>query len=199
MVVKIFVLFLLASIFSAPATVFAVEEAWYTYWAVGTARHEHPGELNSTAKMAESTPGVSRSETSLDVLGFYWPFDVNQILGFVVSNSNDSYRFPNFTISIYPDLEISQDLYGLSTMKFFGSEIGDGFFLRGDVGVATISLYDSAHIRIADDTGYGYLLGAGYGIPVFSESRILISLNYSEKFVDGDKWTSMTFNIGGLW
>lgn len=49
------------------------------------------------------------------------------------------------------------------------------------------------------DTGLGFLLGAGYGIPVSEESRELLSINVSNKDIEGNTVSAVTFNIGGLW
>ena len=87
-------------------------------------------------------------------------------------------------------------------MKFFGKEIGDGLFLRGDLGIAKANLTVNTFFgeyTAETDTGVGYLLGVGYGIPVSEESRVLLSLNVSNKDIDGENWSAVTFNIGGLW
>jgi len=96
-------------------------------------------------------------------------------------------------------VQINQYLYGVSGMQFFGREIGDGFFVRGDVGLARIVVVDNVSVAAASDIGFGYLLGAGYALPVSRDSRILFSVNFSDKQVEGDSWKAMTFTIGGLW
>ena len=83
-------------------------------------------------------------------------------------------------------------------MRFFGSEIGDGFFIRGDAGLAQIIVKDDFSTTTSD-RGFGYLVGVGYAIPVSDESRILVSVNFSDKRIEGDSWKSTTFMVGGLW
>jgi hypothetical protein len=51
----------------------------------------------------------------------------------------------------------------------------------------------------ASGTGMGFLLGAGYAIPVSEESRVMLSFNVSNKDIDGENWSAASFNIGGLW
>jgi hypothetical protein len=172
---------------------FADEEDWYTYWSIGMASHDYPAGLGSLLDTIESLPGVDRTEIGIDMLGFYWPQAENRLLGFVISGSADSFEGP------FSTMQINHYLYGVSGMKFFGQEIGDGFFVRGDVGLARIVITDGFSTTATSDTGFGYLLGAGYALPVSSESRILFGVNFSDKQVEGDSWKSMTFTVGGLW
>ncbi|NOX91805.1 MAG: hypothetical protein GXP18_04955 [Gammaproteobacteria bacterium] len=187
---KKYLLWLLLCISSSIA--YADEEDWYTYWAIGAANFDYPGSLDSDLDSIEALPGVDRTRTGFDFFGFYWPQAENSLLGFIASGSTDSFK------TRYEKLNISQNLFGISGMKFFGREIGDGFFIRGDAGLAQIVVKDSLSTTISD-TGFGYLLGAGYAFPVSSETRILISVNFSDKQVEGNSWKSTTFTVGGLW
>ncbi len=187
---KKYLLWLLLCISSS--VVYADEEDWYTYWAIGVADFDYPGSLGSDLDSIEALSSVDRSKTGFDVLGFYWPQADNRLLGFIVSGSTDFFEAGD------QELKISQNLFGLSGMKFFGQEIGDGLFIRGDVGLAEIVVKDNFS-TIASDSGFGYLLGAGYAFPVSSESRILVSMNFSDKQINGNNWKSTTFTVGGLW
>lgn len=183
---------LLVLLLMTSVAVHAEEEDWYTYWALGMANHDYPGSLDPLLNSLESLPGVDRTEMGIDSFGFYWPQTENRLLGFVISGSADSFDSP------FVDMQINHYIYGVSGMKFFGREIGDGFFIRGDAGLAKIVI-SSSFGTTASDTGFGYLLGAGYGIPVSNESRVLLSVNFSDKDVEGESWKSVTFNVGGLW
>lgn len=189
-----YLLFLVLCFSSSFAFAFALadEEDWYTYWAIGMADNDYPGALNADLNTLGSMPGVDRTETGFDFFGFYWPQSENRLLGFVVSGSSDNFK------SSFSEARVSQNLFGVSGMKFFGQEIGDGFFIRGDAGIASITVEDSFS-KITSDPGFGFLLGAGYAIPVSSESRVLLAVNFSDKQVEGDSWKSMTFTVGGLW
>jgi len=184
---------LLLVLFFSSSFAFADEEDWYAYWSVGMADHKYPADLNSTLDSLASLPSVDRTETGFDFFGFYWPQEDNRLLGFVVSGSGDSFETP------IGEIRVNHYLYGVSGMKFFGREIGDGFFIRGDAGMARIVVEDDLAGTTASDAGFGYLLGAGFAIPVSSESRIMLSVNFSDKQVEGDSWKATTFTIGGLW
>ena len=186
---KFLVLILL---FVTSVTVQAAEEDWYTYWAIGLADHDYPGSFVPFLDSVESLPGVDRTEMGIDSFGFYWPQTENRLLGFVVSGSADNFMSP------FGDVQINHYIYGVSGMKFFGTEIGNGFFIRGDAGLAKIVITGGS-TSISSDSGFGYLLGGGYAIPVSDESRVLLSINFSDKEIEGDSWKSVTFNVGGLW
>jgi len=112
---------------------YADEEDWYTYWAIGSVSYGYPGNLSSELDSIEALPSVDRNKNSFDLFGFYWPQAENSLLGFVVSGSIDRFE------SLYSELQITQNLLGVSGMRFFGREIGDGFFIRGDAGLAQIT------------------------------------------------------------
>ncbi|NOX76621.1 MAG: hypothetical protein GXP17_08450 [Gammaproteobacteria bacterium] len=190
-------------LFFASTSAYAAEENWYAYWAIGLVEHDYPSELDSDLNQRESRPGVDRTKMGIDMLGFYWPLANNRLLGFVISGSGD-----RLSDSYGNSLQYNQYLYGISGMQFFGDEIGDGFYIRGDVGIAKVSrTIDTSFGEVStSETGYGYLIGIGYGIPISDETRILLSVNFSDKQIDGGdwpiedgSWRSTTFNVGGLW
>ena len=187
---------LLLVLLLCPLQAFAEEEDWYTYWSFGFSNNNYPGGLDSALDTLEAQPGVDRVEIAIDMFGFYWPLQDKMILGFVISGTGDAFTTP------VGDMQVNQYLYGASVMKFFGKEIGDGLFLRGDLGFAKAEITtDTAYgtLTATSDTGMGFLLGVGYGIPVSEESRVLLSINFSNKDIEGDNWSAVTFNVGGLW
>ncbi|VAX03538.1 hypothetical protein MNBD_GAMMA19-2160 [hydrothermal vent metagenome] len=194
---KKYLLWLLLCISSSVA--YADEEDWYTYWAIGAVNHDYPGGLNSMPGSMETAPGVDRTEMAFDMFGFYWPQSENSLLGFVISGSVDRFE------SRSSELQITQNLLGISSMRFFGSEIGDGFFVRVDAGLAQVTLEDN-FLTVTSERGFGYLLGVGYAFPVSNESRILVGVSFSDKQVNfpngrvgNSSWKSTTLTVGGLW
>lgn len=169
-------------------------ESWYTYWGIGLADHSYPDELDRAFSEAEAQPGVSRNEMSLDMLGFYWPLANNKtILGFVVSGSFDALDYG------YGSSQLNQYLYSVSAMRFAGDEPGEGFFVRGDIGLAK-AVFDTAYGEtIESDSGYGFLGGAGYGFVISGETRLLLSTTYSSSELEGETYSTLAFNVAGLW
>lgn len=177
-----------------PKTVLADVESWYSYWAIGLASHNYSDDMENMIDTAESIPGVERSQGAIDMFGFYWPINNHSIGGFVISGSFDRLQ-DNFD----DYFQINQYLYGASGMHFFGEEIGDGFFLRGDIGFSKSSFQSNFLADDESDYGSGYLLGVGYGIPISWNTRFLITVTYSNKTIEGDNYTSSAITVGGLW
>lgn len=177
-----------------PKTVLADVESWYSYWAIGLASHNYSDDMENMIDAAESKPGMERSQGAIDMFGFYWPINNHSIGGFVISGSFDRLQ-DNFD----DYFQINQYLYGASGMHFFGEEIGDGFFLRGDIGFSKSSFQSNFLADDESDYGSGYLLGVGYGIPISWNTRFLITVTYSNKTIEGDNYTSSAITVGGLW
>lgn len=194
MMKKILVTTLLSLLIIFPTSASAEVEEWYTYWAIGPANHNYGGDLDAAMDAVDSLPGIERTETGIDMFGFYWPYDNNTMMGFVISGSFDRLE-DNFGDYI----QLNQYLYGFSTMHFLGREIGDGFYLRGDIGFAKMVLSDSFGTDIGSDTGTGFLLGAGYSWPLSEQSRIMLGIGLSSKKIEGDNISSTVITIGGLW
>lgn len=169
-----------------PLQSFASQESWYLNFSLGAARNEYPANIGVTS-------GRNRVEGSGDMFGVYFPMISNLAIGFAVTGSFDRFDTP----AGYH--QINQYLAGFSTMKFFGKEIGDGIFLRGDIGLAKWIIDDEKDGITSSKPGLGVLVGAGFGIPVTEGFRVLFGLNVSNKEIDGKNWKATTFNIGGLW
>jgi hypothetical protein len=92
-------------------------------------------------------------------------------------------------------------------MNFYGREIGEGLFYRTDIGYSqarrTISFTESDFSSGESVYGFGsgmsVLLGAGYGIPVSEESRVLILLEYRNAFIADNEMQSIGITVNGLW
>jgi|GEM_PF-4341458 len=84
-------------------------------------------------------------------------------------------------------------------MHFLGSEIGDGTFLRGDIGMSRGVITSDLGGDSASKWGYGALAGVGYGIPVSKGTRILLSVDYSVRRIESETYTSGRLSVGGLW
>lgn len=191
MVVAAAAIWLAGSLQSASAEM----ESWYTYWSIGGSNHTYGEPFDSWVQGIDSLPGVERTETASDLFGFYWPLENQQTaLGFVISGSSD--RLDNNI----DHMQMSQSLFGGSVMHFFGDEVGDGLFLRGDLGFSKAVYSDSSgNDPVGSETGTGTLFGVGYGIPVTEGFRILLSLTASNNTIEGYDLKSTAFRIGGMW
>ncbi len=183
---------LVSALASSPA--FAEVESWYAFWGIGFADNSYPSGLQEAVDIADSAPGVSHTQGAIDVLGFYWPLADNKtIIGGVVSGAYDRLDDgDNY-------FQINQYLYALSTMHFVGKEPGHGFFVRGDVGISKGIIISNFAGNASSDSGYGFLVGTGYGFPVSDDSRLILNINYSQKSIESETYHAMSFSVAGLW
>ncbi|MCJ8314968.1 MAG: hypothetical protein HRU38_22990 [Saccharospirillaceae bacterium] len=170
-------------------------ESWYTFWSMGFASHTYPAEVQEVFN--DKPAYVTRIQVATDVLGFYWPFpDERTILGFVVNSSGDALS------DGYNTVQFTQTSVAISAMRFFGSEPGDGFFVRGDVGSTSLSISQDGYSVATTESGLGLLAGIGYGIKMSEGTRILLSTSFARNAIPtetGETFNSLRFTIGGLW
>ena len=98
-------------------------------------------------------------------------------------------------------IDIYNHLYGVSALHFLANQIGQGPFLRVDMGLARHVAEAEAlgeEDEEASDWGPGILLGGGYGIPVTSGTRLLVNANYSLRRVEGETTSSLVLSLNGL-
>ena len=120
------------------------------------------------------------------------------MLGVIINAVGDSYEISGNKVSIY------QYLYSASGMYFFGPNIGSGFFLRGDAGVAQYAISysgpSSTGSTISDKSkaGFGILAGGGYAIPISPETRMLINANLAHRSADSEKVNTVSVTVGLL-
>ena len=108
-------------------------------------------------------------QLAIDMLGFYWPRGNKTLVGGIINGGADFYEVANVA-----EINIYNSLYAFSTMHFLTHEIGQGPFVRADVGLAllraeiTSDESEIEEVEAESDWGVGFLLGGGYGIPVTS-------------------------------
>ena len=173
-------------------------ESWYTYWGLGFGYTKYDDNLQDVIdKLYDNQVNVG-----LDLLGFYWPVNQNMMAGFIINTIGDSYesKYGGVEMSIY------NYLYAASLMNFFGSKIGDGFFVRGDVGFAKASLTikgDDVERETSSKWGFGIDAGIGYALPVFHDTSLMFSLIGSYRNIKDTEDSINPMNIhimfGGLW
>jgi hypothetical protein len=153
-------------------------ESWYTYWGLGWSRpdYHHQGISDSLSSL-KSIPGVSNVGLNLDLLGFYFPVNYHQTaIGFIWNYVGDRYSKDGASI------QFNQHLLSFSTMHFLTRNIGDGFFVRGDLGLSRYVVNYDFNRRSETETssfGWGALAGLGYAIPLTPGTRWLIGANYA--------------------
>lgn len=181
----------------------ANSKSWYTYWGVGYSKNIFDQDLQDKLNDTSLQPNSSRISMGGDYWGFYWPAQNKSFIqGVVVSWAANLSGYDELENSIVVDngtFSNIQYLYSYSRIYFNSSVIGKGLFYRGDIGVAKSLEFKLGENDEKGFSGVGGLLGVGYGIPVSDESRIMLGLNYSFKYISNAPTQSISFTLGGLW
>ena len=171
----------------------AAQESWYVYFGLGGAYSSYPPEVEKTLDLVTGANGQD-AQLCLDMFGFYWPVPERprSIVGFVVNGAAES-REKNGKSA-----RVDSYLMGLSSMHFFGSEAGAGFFIRADLGTAWYDVESSEAASYESGKGFGGLLGGGYGIRAGEGARILLNLNYVLRRASGNNLGTLGLSVGCL-
>jgi hypothetical protein len=156
-------------------------ESWYMLWGLGVAFNTYPTEMQSVLDTYVNEYGASHYPLAIEALGFYWPLgNQRTIVGAIMTGSADRYSFYLPYSGGERAVQVNLYLLSASAMHSFGEVPGDGVLLRADVGLAFSSV-GSGDVSQGGGAGMGLLLGAGYGVPVSDETRLLFLAGYSYK------------------
>ncbi len=168
-------------------------EEWYTLWGLGFSGVKYPSDVQNSL---DSLNGLRHTTFNFDVLGFYWPWSNQHTMHGVIFNFvSDGYHDSTGSLTI------SQNLFAYSIHHFFGENIGDGWYVRGDVGIAVynITISDSSTTLTAQsENGFGILFGGGYAWPISSETRFLLGANVATRNVKESKISTLNLTAGWL-
>jgi hypothetical protein len=168
-------------------------ESWYTYWGLGWANPGYSGEVDQTLDVLRDVEGVSSITLDLDLLGFYVPLGGDKtIVGGIINAAAERFEVES------ESFQINQYLYAASVMHFVDQYVGRGFFVRGDVGLARVVVDSSFGIEATSESGFGFLLGGGYGFAVTPGTRMLLNANYARRSVEGESYSAFSLTLGGL-
>ena len=172
-------------------------EWWYAYWGAGWSAPHYPEPEKSLVDGINLLPSVGHLSLSLDVVGIYFPRkNFKTMLGSVVSLVTDRYSDGGGSV------QLNQYLVSASAMHFFGTNIGNGPFLRGDLGLALVNKQSSGGGlgQTLEGTGYGFgfLAGGGYALPVSEGTRLLFSGSYAIRVVSSGTFGALAFTLGFL-
>ena len=175
---------------SGPAPGKFMDQTWFAYWALGAgfARYEAAG---------LSPGGDHQLALGLDMFGFYWRLDRRNILGFVANGIGDAYLDSNNTIT-----QVSHYTYGLSAWHSLQDELGNGAFLRLDLGPARLveSIDGGGRtLRASSDWGFGTVLGAGVFFGTEPGHSFVFNALYTPRFIAGQSYQSGNLSLGVIW
>ena len=147
-------------------------ERWYTLWNIGYGQNGYPLELQEVLDEINDQPNVEHSVgmTVADVLGFYVPlgeqvFEAVTLIGTIINANADVYEWKDGETQV----DIYNYIWGASVIHFPNAKIGQGGFVRTDLGLAFVSaevFYDNKIEQVQSDLGVGVLAGGGYAWPI---------------------------------
>lgn len=172
-------------------------ESWYSYWGLGFGSVRYGNqELQDALDSLKDNPMVDHLTVAVEIFGFYWPvLNHTTMLGFVMSGASETFKQDS------NELTINQYQYSFSVMRFFGTNIGDGLFIRGDVGPVKYTVEgrtSTESVRESSDWGYGVTFGGGYAFPLSRETRMLFNLNLSLREAEKESIRTLVFGAGWL-
>lgn len=176
-------------------------EDWYILFGGGFAGASYQGQFKDTIKFIDDLPGSTKRTGGLAMdFGVYFPIGGHKsMIGGNIELTGDGYS--NDTTAGEYRVSIGQALVAVSAYRFFGENIGNGWFLRGDLGVAKTTLIyqqPSTSNQLIEKTGFGALFGGGYAIPCGTETRVLFFINMSGRTFGGDRFRTMTLGADFL-
>lgn len=177
-----------------PFTVHAQEEAWYAYLAMGKGFSKYPSQVEENFKAVDN----NHTHYTIDA-GLYWPFGSGYLLGANLTDTFDTVEGNRNNKKLM--YEVEQGIYSISGIKYFGSEIGRGIFIRGDLGAVSVI---TRNVNFETDepwekAGYGIKLVAGYSIPIVEGTSLVFSLMADFNQVSDGRYNSAMATVGVLW
>lgn len=162
------------------------DESWYIYLDLGPSKVQYSGVLKETLDNLDDAYSDSKALAATFTLGFYWPLEGHKTaLGFTLNSVADvhSYKDHNTYATANGVFSISSTMTSFSALHFFTNKIGQGLFLKGDLG------FGSFRFRVEDeagtdyesssDLGYGISAAGGYAFSVSEETRLHFSASAS--------------------
>jgi hypothetical protein len=174
-------------------------ESWYWQFALhgGTVRYQ-PSSLEQSVDSLRNNKDIKHISAGLD-LSFLWPLANQQTaMGITLNGTSDSLNYT--ATGTGSSITISSSLLGFSVQHFLMSNIGDGFFVRGDIGLGstTLTLKNILGVDKSDtEQGLGVGVGLGYSIPLSSQTRLPLFIKYNLVTAkDNFQSRALTFNAG---
>jgi hypothetical protein len=170
----------------------ATPEDWYWTFGLGYAFSHYPSDVEESIDPIKEA-GASHFPVAYD-LGFYWPsIDDHSVVGVSLHGSTNSYTYDD-----YNNVSVQQSGVYASYLRFFGSEMGSGFFLRGDAGLSLLLYNLDGSSATSSNTGLGLNAGAGYGFKLSEKTRLILLGVYSYRRVNDGNYTDFTLTIGPM-
>jgi hypothetical protein len=175
----------------------AETDAWYSYWGVGYAFTFYPTAIQQTVDELNNSENVNHLPLCVDLFGIYLTLPNNSTLAGVIFNLiNDRYNNGNYGGQ---SIQYNHYLISASTQHYF-EHIGRGYFVRADLGLAYMTANNPNYSRqsAGSESGWGFLAGAGYAVPIEDGPSVTLSLNYTHKLISSEGYGGLMIGISAL-
>jgi hypothetical protein len=161
-----------------------------THWSLGMFVPLYsPSMQNIIDRLAA---GASHLPIVIDAPGVYLQAGDDMLVGTNINLIFDVYQTGTGSLSY------SHILITVGTMYFLEDKIGNGFFLRGEVGVAYSGRNAISELPSEHWFGGGALGGFGYALPVGTAGALTLSLHATVRSLAQDNVGGVAFSIGWL-
>ena len=181
-------------------------ESWYGYVGAGYAQPFYSGQTKREFDNFIRSENPRRLGIGLDYFGIYLPLQNERTLvGGIINSTTHGYGITE------GNYFLTKTYMAVSAMHFLQNRIGDGFFVRGDLGFSSLSTDISGFSNllpgepvsisfpfIQDENGFAATLGAGYGFVVTPESRLLLKTTFNLQRFDGTNYYTLGISLGLL-
>ena len=185
-------------------------EDWYFHFSLGYPVNSYPSDTKELIQTLKDESGVSTLPLGFE-FGVYWNLGNNHtIIGPIMTFTGETFSKDKVSF----DYTIGQ--ISASVHHYIMSFIGEGLYGRADLGVAFASMSLSDERRTLSEQGnmgFAFLLGAGWGLPISSGTRLTFSADYAFRTLPGyeageqkgsdvfekGNYTSFLFMLGILW
>ena len=169
------------------------DESWYWGFSLGagSVRYKDAG-FQSVIDGLKSNSAISHMTVGYD-LHFLWPLSNHRTaIGLVLGGAVDNYTAD----ATDEQFSVTSLVTGFSIQHYLTSNIGEGPFVRGDIGLATTQLeIRKPSLTSSSDIsrGLGLRLAAGYSFLLSNETRLPVTVHWLHVNSSGN-----TTNSSGL-
>jgi len=173
-------------------------DSWYSYWGVGYSFTFYPTSIQQSVDELNNSENVNHLPLCVDLFGIYLtlPSSNTTMAGVIFNLINDRYNNGNYGGQ---SIQYNHYLISASTQHYFDI-IGRGYFLRADLGMAFMTANNPFYSRqsAGSETGWGFLAGAGYAVPIEDGPSVTLSINYTHKLISSEGYGGLMIGISAL-
>ena len=140
----------------------------------------------------EGVRRVDRGSTASDLIGVYVPkHDGRTLIGGIANGFIEDFEHDGALL-----MRITSYTYSFSMVHFPQGVLGQGPFVRGDLGLSRLTIDSSTASSEESDLGYGGLVGLGLSFRLTQGTFVSLTETWSFRRIEGETtsaWSTMLF------